>query len=132
MKTLADCRSLYLGGPISLGGTLSRPEVEDNLHRFAEVARVLQQMGFAVFNPAGLPKYSRLGRKATQADYLEQCLWMVMQADGMVCLAGWTHSPGARLEALVTQHTGKPLFDDDGFVPIEYELIVRSTERSKE
>ena len=126
---LIECRTIYIGGPISMGGTLSPDEVDANLRKFFAMAKGLQNLGLAVFNPATLPKYSRLGRLATQADYLEQCLWMVMQADGMVCLEGWEHSPGARLEALVTQRTGKPLFDHK-FHPIEYELVVRSTEGS--
>jgi hypothetical protein len=131
MKRLNACQSLYIGGPISMGGTLPESEVVANLAKFTLVAKHLQLLGFAVFNPATLPKYNRLGAPASQADYLEQCIWMVMRAEGMVCLDGWEHSPGARLEGLVMQRIGRPLFDER-YQPIEYELIVRSTERSEQ
>ena len=108
-----DCKSVYVGGPISLGGTLSPAEIERNLERFYEMESHLQQLGLAVFNPARLPKHNRNGDRATQADYLEQCFWMIMQADGMVALEGWDQSHGTIREILLAQASGKPVFGED-------------------
>jgi hypothetical protein len=112
MTDLMACRSIYVGGPISLGGTLDENAVAANLAKFFVIEEELQARGLAVFNPARLPKHNRRGKPASQEDYLEQCIWMVMQADGMVCLDGWKESAGARVEALVASSTGKPLFDE--------------------
>lgn len=119
MKKFNECRSLYVGGPISIGGTLSATEVEVNLVKFFTMEARLQCLGYAVFNPARLPKHNRLGTKATQWDYLEQCFWMVMQADGIVVLNKWEQSPGTLREVLMAQSAGKPVFDEE-FVPIGF------------
>lgn len=110
MKTLVECRSVYLGGPISLGGTLGSEQIDKNLARFFEFEARLQTLGLAVFNPARLPKYNRRGESSSQEDYLEQCVWMVMQSDGMVALDGWQESAGTIREVLIAQTTGKPVF----------------------
>lgn len=110
MKKIRECHSIYVGGPISLGGTLGPEEIEANLMRFYDTEARLQTLGIAVFNPARLPKHNRLGEPSSQEDYMEQCVWMVMQADGMVALDGWQDSEGTLTEALVAKRTGKPIF----------------------
>lgn len=117
-KRLIECRSVYLGGPISLGGTLSPEAIEANLARFYEMETKLHDIGLAVFNPARLPKFNRLGERASQEDYLEQCFFMVMQSDGMVALSGWEDSPGTLREILMTQSSGKPVFAAETLAPL--------------
>ncbi len=123
MKRLADCRSIYIGGPISHGGTLPPDEIERNLWRFFDMEHKLQVLGLSVFNPARLPKHNRHGERAGQEDYLEQCVWMVMQAEGMVVLDGWQQSPGTTCEVLIAQSTGKPVFGED-FKPSRFTLTI--------
>ena len=122
IKSFVDCRSVYLGGPISLGGTLLPSQIEANLLRFYEVETKLQRLGLAVFNPARLPKHNRQGERSSQEDYLEQCVWMVMQSDGVVVLDGWEESAGTTREVLIAQSTGKPVFAET-LAPIEFEVV---------
>ena len=75
--------------------------------RFKAAERVLEYAGYTVLNPATLPK----GLAA--ADYARVCTAMIDTADHVYFLPGWEDSPGATLEHLYCQYTGKAIREFD-------------------
>jgi hypothetical protein len=47
---------------------------------------------------------------------------MVMQSHGMVALDNWQESHGTLREVMLTQSSGKPVFNED-FLPVGFEVV---------
>ena len=84
---------VYLAGRIS-----GDPYYKEN---FAEAARQVEALGFAVLNPAVLP--AELGN----ARAMKICTAMIDQADVVYFIPGWTKSVGSQLEMAYCKYTGK-------------------------
>lgn len=84
---------VYLAGRIS-----GAPDYKE---QFAEAARQVEALGFAVLNPAALPP--ELGNERA----MKICTAMIDQADVVYFLPGWARSVGAQLEMAYCKYTGK-------------------------
>lgn len=88
---------LHLSGPMTGLPDFNRAE-------FNRVAGILGGMGHEVFNPAVLANgpYRNL--------LLINLSWICTEAEGIVSLAGWSNSKGARVEAAAAWAIGMPHF----------------------
>lgn len=75
---------IYIAGKIA--GDL------DYKSKFGIVAEDYRKMGYAVLNPARMPKGMQ------KADYMRICFAMIDTADVVIFLPGYETSPGAQLE----------------------------------
>ena len=94
---------LYLAGPMT-----GYPN--HNLAEFARARKVLRAAGHEVLCPGEMSEEPLKRGIADRAFYMNQDIPMVMRADGIVLLKGWTASQGANTEALVAWQCGKPAF----------------------
>lgn len=69
--------------------------------KFADAAKMLQDKGHIVLNPAELPD----GMPGTR--YMPICLAMVQAADTVYALDNWKDSNGARIEVRYARYQGK-------------------------
>ena len=74
----------------------------DNFNRdaFNKKAKELADRGYSVLNPATLPD------GLTQAQYMSICMPMVMCADEIYMLNGWSGSGGATAELALAEKLG--------------------------
>lgn len=94
-------RGIYLAGPMS--------GIKDyNFPAFQEIARGLEDMGWAVHNPAT----SYNGSMSLPYNlYMSAAINMLFQADAIALMKGWEHSRGAKMEALIAQRIGLPFYN---------------------
>lgn len=98
---------VYIAGPIT-----GLPEAEYR-RRFAERKVILEQMGYAAFNPCDISDTVRRdtltaeNREPTHEEYMSACLPELLKCDGISLLDGWEQSSGARTERDVAAATGK-------------------------
>ena len=85
---------VYVAGPIS-----SDPDYKT---KFDAVAKEIEDMGYAVYNPTWQP----LGLEYKQ--YIDVSLKMLMECDAVVFLEGWMDSDGAVLENVYCGTVGIP------------------------
>lgn len=93
-------RKYYIAGPIT--GT---DQVIAEL-AFFKMERRLLDSGFKVYNPAALPGGLDWGT------YMQIALDVLCsgQFDGIIMLEGWSRSNGARIERLMAQGLGIPVY----------------------
>lgn len=121
---------LYLAGPM-------RGLPRYNFDAFAVAAAALRAHGHDVYSPA--ENDSRIGWNPfkevdpTPQELARMFRWDLQRivdkmqhdgVDGVALLAGWRQSEGAKLEALVAQRCGVPLYRFD----LEYEGLLRPLE----
>lgn len=92
---------IYLSGPMTGISNFNYPA-------FDAAAQTLRSLGFEVMNPAeffngqtGLPK----------TVYMKKDIAAILQAEAVLLLAGWRESAGARMEILVAQACGIPIYE---------------------
>jgi hypothetical protein len=91
---------IYLSGPISLNGTATQAEIDDNRTTFAAEAARLRSHGHEVLCPTELPS------QPTWSHYMRLCIADVLKADKVVLLPGWERSRGSFFEAEVAHVCG--------------------------
>lgn len=119
---------LYLAGPMT-----GLPEL--NFPAFTTAAEELRSLGHEVVSPhekdLTVPGFDP-ARESTHCtlDMAETLRWdlrAVLDADGIVLLQGWDKSPGARLERVVAESTGRQVYLWRGQLvadgPWDHELI---------
>jgi len=96
-------QTIYISGPISLGGSCTEEEVIAFTAIFTQWAKSLRHVGHTVINPCEVPQqdsweaYMRYGMRA------------VANCDRVVALPRWEESRGARLEIFVARELGIPV-----------------------
>ena len=111
MKQLVAGDTVYLAGPMSGIEKLNFPE-------FFRVEAILARAGLTVVSPARHDIESGVSADAPEQqteDFRERMLaWdfdqIINRVTGVVLLAGWHNSKGARAEAMLAQMIGKPVF----------------------
>lgn len=98
--------TIYISGPMT-GLPLF------NFPAFAEAAREIRSLGFAVLSPHEFDLEEGFEPGDDHSDFdlraaLERDLRAVEEADAVVVLPGWQDSPGAVLEVLLAEAYGKP------------------------
>lgn len=109
---------LYTAGPMSHIRQFNYPA-------FEAIARALRGTGYEVISPAEMDSEelravclaSETGDPAeinhieTMGEILARDVKLIAdEADGVVLMPGWEQSRGARLEAFIARHSGKPVF----------------------
>lgn len=92
--------TVYLSGPISLGGTLDAAAIKWNMRRFEAAELELIERGLTVLNPIALP------RQSTWQGYMKLAIPQVCAADVVLLLPGWERSVGAVAEIQVATWAG--------------------------
>lgn len=91
---------LYIAGPMT-----GLPEY--NFPAFHAAAAHLRGMGHEVVNPAELPAPD----DPTWPNYMRGALRAMLTCEAVVLLPGWPRSNGARLERMVADRLGMPVYD---------------------
>ena len=94
-------KSLYIAGQIK--------GIRNYRERFDAAERAAKNYGWAVLNPAKLPKGLPHDR------YMPVCLQMVNAADAVLLLDGWEQSTGATIEKLFAEYQGKKIYKQEYF-----------------
>lgn len=89
-------KGLYIAGQIK--------GIRNYKERFDAAERAAKSYGWAVLNPAKLPKGLPID------SYLPICLAMVNMADAVLLLDGWEQSAGATIERLFAGYQGKRIY----------------------
>lgn len=98
-------KTVYLSGPISLGGTSTAEELTDFLGAFRRHARRLRSHGYHVIDPAELD----LAEGAPWETYMRHAMHAVADADIVATLPRWSESRGAALEVFVATQLKIPV-----------------------
>ena len=102
---------LYIAGPMS-----GYPDF--NYPAFNGAAELLRGKGFDVLNPVDSEKHNPTPGTPQAWDwYMRHALRMVLDADGMALLHGWSKSRGARLEFRVADQLGIEIRPLDRWLP---------------
>lgn len=116
---------IYLAGPMSGYADLNHPA-------FDRAATQLRAQGHEVVSPAEMDRalgiYSEGDYKISLQEIMRNDLLQVLQCDAMALLWGWQRSRGARLERVVAESCGIPVYQIVGgdllpADPWEHELI---------
>lgn len=97
--------TIYLSGPISLGGSTDDATIAEFTARFAAEAERLRIDGWEVINPCECPKEDSWGA------YMRHGIRAVADADIVAVLPRWQESRGATLEAYLATQLGIPVVD---------------------
>lgn len=94
-------KTVYISGPISLGGTLSDKETEKYIQRFKYAAHVLRRSDFInVIDPTECEK------QETWEDYMKIHIQSVCKSDIICLLPEWHLSKGSIFEFSVASQLG--------------------------
>lgn len=96
-------KRIYLSGPMS-----GLPD--HNYPAFNEVEKVLTSYGWEVVNPAS---NFNGATDRHRADYMRLDFTHVLSVDTLFVLPGWEKSRGARVEVLMAQELGIPVYYHD-------------------
>jgi hypothetical protein len=77
-----------------------------NYPAFRHAEAELRSAGYDVFNPIDSEQHNTTGAPQTWDWYMRHALAMLIRADGIALLPGWSASRGARLEAHVAHELG--------------------------
>jgi hypothetical protein len=99
---------VYISGP--MGGIESH-----NFPAFNCAAHKWRSLGYAVLNPAELRDVGMPDKDSPESwdAYLRRDVKMLMDADMIAVLPGWSKSKGARLEVTIGRLFGMPILDTD-------------------
>lgn len=100
-------KTVYIAGPISLGGACSEAEIAAFSEVFYAEEKRLRAHGYEVLNPC------RTEPQNSWEDYMRHGLTSVCRADVVAVLPRWIESRGAMLEAFVARQLSIPV------VPVE-------------
>ncbi len=92
---------------IFISGGIS--EVENYKERFDKAEEQLRRLGFAVVNPANLPKVLPES-ETTHEEYMKVCLKILSMCDGICMLDNWEQSRGAKQEYNYAMVHGMTIF----------------------
>lgn len=116
---------IYLGGPMSGHANLNHPA-------FDRAAAQLRAQGHEVVSPAEMDRalgiYSEGDYNVTLQEIMKNDLKQVLECDAIALLWGWQGSAGARLERVVAESCGIPVYQIVGgelmaAEPWDHELI---------
>ena len=94
---------LYIAGPMT-----GLPEF--NYPAFRDAEKHLRAAGFDVLNPISAEDHNPTpGQPQAWGWYMRHCLRMVLEAEGVALLTGWSTSRGASLEHDVASALGLPV-----------------------
>jgi len=88
---------IYLSGPMT-----GLPN--NNYPAFNEAARKLRAKGYRVLNPAEIEP----PEIPTWKNYMRECIKMLMSANAVAMLPGWSQSRGASIEVDLALNLGMP------------------------
>jgi hypothetical protein len=94
---------VYLAGPISLGGKLSKEETLYNLNAFHFAAERLRDMGYVVENPA---ENEDTDPPMDWSGWMRLGLQQLLTCDMIALLPGWVESRGAMVEVTLARELG--------------------------
>lgn len=124
MTTLTEAKTIYLSGPMT--------GIEDfNRAAFDAAAEQLRNVGFEVIVPGENESYDPIelatGTVSRQKRefYLSRDITYIIEiADAVVVLPGWKESEGAKLEVVVAQAIGVPVFEFDGLALLRDRVVL--------
>lgn len=135
-KVLEDKTALYIAGPMT-------NHAQFNYGAFDALEAVLEEQGFVIASPARLddPETRRAALRSadgspgsgscnneTWGDFLARDMKCIADiVDGVVLMPGWETSKGAKLEAFVCRHVGKPVFYSVAGVGLDGPVALHST-----
>jgi hypothetical protein len=90
-------KTVYIAGPISLGGTLTESEIQNNVQRFGVAELWLKLLGYSTINP--INNYGRGNWIACMRADIKQ----MMDCQAIYLLRGWEASRGSRVEFWLAQ-----------------------------
>lgn len=93
--------TLYVAGPMS-----GYPDF--NIPAFRAAEQQLRCAGYRVLSPADVSQQTDLTTPSPWDWYMRRALGLLLQADGVALLTGWTGSKGAKLEHHVARTLGMP------------------------
>jgi hypothetical protein len=96
--------TVYISGPVSLGGTCTPEEIEEYSARFYKAETALQHRGYDVINPC------RCEPQNTWANYMKIHIPSVCRSNFLVMLPFWEKSRGALLEAFIANQLSIPIY----------------------
>lgn len=116
--------TVYLSGPMSGYDKFNRPA-------FDEAAAALRRNGYTVIVPGEGEHYDEaeiaaweVGRKKREF-YLSRDIDFIQEAaDYVVVLPGWEESEGAKLEVVVAQAIGVPVFLFESGTPLRRKVVM--------
>jgi hypothetical protein len=109
---------LYVAGPITGIKDYNKPN-------FDAAATFLRNEGYHAITPFDLAVVDPCLESDWNAN-MKRCIKYLVDMDVLVTIPGWTKSKGARLEVLIAQQIGLPLYSleyRDNEVPALYELV---------
>lgn len=95
--------TIYLSGPISLGGICTEDEIAAFTMRFRVEAHRLRNLGYTVINPC------ELAYEDSWEAYMRHGMRAVAACDRVGVLPRWMESPGAMLEVFVARQLKIPV-----------------------
>lgn len=95
--------TVYLAGPVSLGGQATEDEISKFIRQFSHHCAALRNLGFKVLNPCELSK------RDSWELYMRATIPMVCEADCVAVLPQWERSRGSRLETFIALELGIPV-----------------------
>jgi hypothetical protein len=99
--------TIYLSGPVSLGGTTNPGAIKRNVARFKAVAAELRRAGHNVLDPT-----DSNGDDSWPWDLrMREAVAMLVRADRVGTLPGWQRSRGALLEVHLAPNLGMEVTD---------------------
>jgi hypothetical protein len=98
---------IYLSGVISLGGTCTPEEREQNKRKFYRMTAYLKlNHDWEVINPLDLPKLGDFSWKNCMIVDIKA----LVDCDGIYMMKGWHHSEGANLEYHIAKRLGLKIY----------------------
>jgi len=102
--------TIYLSGPISLGGKAGERTRKVFTNRFKKATKRLRESGFTVIDPTECPP------EKTWENYMRHGMRAVADADIVLVLPQWEQSRGSRLEVFVARELGIPVEPVEGWI----------------
>ena len=90
--------TIYISGPIT--------HDPDYKVKFKAAQDMLEKCGFCVLSP---PEHVKVAEGKEWEDYMAEAIALMLKADQVYMLKGWSASAGAKLERRLAQELGKEI-----------------------